>query len=112
VAFLLLLACANLCNLFLVRAAARQREIAIRTALGATRGRLLRQLLTESILLSATGGLIGLVLAFWATEALNGLGQDVLPRMRPVSIDGRVLTFTLGVSLLTGILFGLAPALP
>ena len=111
VAFVLLIACANLGNLMLVRAAARRREIAVRAALGATRGRIVRQLLTESLLLSAAGAAVALLLAFWAVDAINLLGQNVLPRMREVRLDARVLAFTALVSLATSALVGLFPAL-
>jgi predicted permease len=110
VAVVLLISCANLANLLLARGAVRQREIAVRTAIGASRSRLLRQLLTESVALATTGGLAGLVLAYASVDALNLLSQRILPRAEAIGIDAAVVVFTVGVSLVTGVLFGLVPA--
>jgi putative ABC transport system permease protein len=109
--FVLLVACANAANLLLSRSLQRRREVALRSALGASPGRILRQMLTESLLLSALGGVAGLLLAAWSRDLLVALGADRLPRLRELRLDFWVLGFSLGASVLTGILFGLAPAL-
>ncbi len=111
VGLVLLIACANVANLLLARSAARQKEIAIRAALGASRTRVLRQMLTESILLSAIGGVAGLLLSIWLTGVLMSMLPESAPRLEPVGIDYRVLAFALGVSALTGMLFGIVPAI-
>ena len=111
VGFLLLIACANVANLLLARSMGRSHEFAIRAALGASYGRVIRQLLTESVLLAGFGGALGLLLALWGTKAVLGTLPGALPRANEVSLDSRVLLFTMGLSLFAGIAFGLAPAL-
>jgi putative ABC transport system permease protein len=107
----LLIACANIANLLLARGAAREKEIAIRAAMGASRGRVVRQMLTESLLLSVIGGIAGLLFSVWLTDVLISILPKDAPRLDQVAIDYRVLAFALGASALTGIVFGLAPAL-
>src|SRR5690606_34329329 len=109
--FVLLIACANLANLLLARAESRQREFAIRSALGAGRGAILRQFLTEGILLSLIGGAAGAALGYGALRALIAADPESVPRSAEIALDPAVMLFTLGISILTGVLFGLAPLL-
>jgi len=111
VGFVLLIACANVAALLLARASSRRTEISIRAALGASRRRIFQQLITESLMLSALGGVLGVLLAWWAVRALVAMSPPWFPRLNEVSINGWVLLISAGISVVTGIIFGLAPAL-
>ncbi|MCH7563691.1 MAG: FtsX-like permease family protein [Gemmatimonadetes bacterium] len=111
VGFVLLIACANVANLTLGRAAYRNREIGVRAAIGASAGRIRQQLLTESLVLGVTGGLIGTALAYVGVRVFQAMEPDFLPRVNEITLDVRVLVFALATSILTGVLFGLAPSI-